>query len=385
MHERRDDNVAPPVGAVATIDTTDRQTLDWLNQNVWVAALGGIANFIVLTFALWSTADHARLLGWLGFGVALALLRLSLAARYRHYPASMPATGWMRVHRLLTLVAGLHFAMVSVAMFPADDAHRQALIVIITAGMVACAVSFHALDRLSVEFYSLPPTLALVWRHVEMDTPLGWSVAGLAIVFMLSMWRAGTATRTAVLRNIALTRSLHHLATHDPLVPLANRTEFMRVLREAAGRATSDGRGIALLFVDLDHFKALNDNHGHAAGDEALVRVGTEIRVLLRAGDFAARIGGDEFVVMLEPGDAQTARRVAEKLLDGITSLDLAAPGPNGARLGASIGFACSNGTAPDPDMLLRSADAACYRAKKAGRGGIVSDEGSSQSILRMR
>ncbi len=372
VQERRGVDAEVQVESPATVDTAARQTLDWLNQNVWIASVGGVASFAVLTTALWPATSQSGLLAWLVAGVTLALLRVALATRYRRYPSSLPAEAWLHVHRLLTLAAGVHFALASVALFPADDPYRQALIIVFTAGMSACAVNFHALDRPSVELYTVPPALALIWRHLEMGTVVGWGVAGLVVVFTLSMWRAAAATRSAVLRNIALTRSLHHLATHDPLVPLANRTEFMRRLREATARRGAGG--IALLFIDLDHFKALNDSLGHAAGDEALVRVGTEIRVLLRASDFAARLGGDEFVVMLEPGDAGIARRVATKLLDGIARLDLAVPGAAGARLGASVGIACSDTRPVDPELLLRCADASCYRAKQAGRGHIVID-----------
>ncbi len=170
------------------------------------------------------------------------------------------------------------------------------------------------------------------------------------------------------LENARLYDELRHQAFHDGLTGLANRVLFQDRVEHAVAR--SQGRAqarIAVLFIDLDDFKSLNDRFGHARGDEVLVQVGRRLLDCLRPGDTAARLGGDEFAVLLEDiPDETTATDVAERLLASFKEpLDLTEAGRG---LGASVGIAMSGAgdTAAD---LLRNADVAMYAAKTAGRG----------------
>lgn len=161
---------------------------------------------------------------------------------------------------------------------------------------------------------------------------------------------------------VALHDRLSHQALHDPLTELANRTQLERCLQQAL---TDDGR-VAVLFLDLDGFKAVNDDLGHDRGDELLVQVASRLTACVRDEDTVARLGGDEFVIVLHGDDAQDhAPRVASRIL-GL----LAQPFQLGAGLvtvGASIGIA-EGGAGTEPDTLLREADAAMYLAKDRGR-----------------
>jgi diguanylate cyclase (GGDEF)-like protein len=142
-------------------------------------------------------------------------------------------------------------------------------------------------------------------------------------------------------------------AATDPLTRLPNRRAFDQHLAAALGRADRSGRPLALLALDLDGFKAVNDREGHAAGDRLLVRAGRSWLGALRKGDVLARSGGDEFVVLLPEADGPTARQVAGRL---------AARTP--APLGVSVGIAVSR-PGEGADALLRRADAALYRQKR--------------------
>ncbi len=160
-----------------------------------------------------------------------------------------------------------------------------------------------------------------------------------------------------------LERRLAHQATHDSLTGLANRSLFSSRLGEAMATAEP----YAVLFIDLDDFKIVNDTHGHAHGDEVLIEVSKRIQGLLRPIDVAARLGGDEFAVLLR-GHPE-ARRVAERLVTWISRpievLDTRVV------IGASIGLANADG-GHNIDELLRRADAAMYAAKQAGKGSVV-------------
>jgi diguanylate cyclase (GGDEF)-like protein/PAS domain S-box-containing protein len=164
-------------------------------------------------------------------------------------------------------------------------------------------------------------------------------------------------------------RRLAHSANHDGLTGLPNRTAFARALSEACRQAGAEQRSHALCFIDLDRFKPVNDTAGHAAGDALLQIVAREIRSCCRVQDFAARMGGDEFVVLLTDCTMPDARIVAQKIIDCIAALDFDWGGVSYS-IGASVGLAP---VIPDAERdVLAMADAACYAAKAAGRGRVA-------------
>jgi diguanylate cyclase (GGDEF)-like protein/PAS domain S-box-containing protein len=162
--------------------------------------------------------------------------------------------------------------------------------------------------------------------------------------------------------------ALHSVAHSDPLTGLANRTLLMDRLRHAAARSRRNGTRLALLYLDIDGFKAVNDRHGHLAGDALLRGFAQRLRTCVRATDTVARLGGDEFVVLLdELQDAENASRVAEKILETVRA-PIAAEEQDLA-VTTSIGIAHDDSEG-DEERLLRRADAALYAAKAAGRNG---------------
>src|SRR4051794_15012909 len=155
-------------------------------------------------------------------------------------------------------------------------------------------------------------------------------------------------------------------ALHDSLTGLPNRALFLDRLELAHARARRSGSPIAVLFMDLDSFKNVNDSLGHAAGDELLVLVAGRLRRWLRPSDTAARFGGDEFAILLEDLDTSTAAEVvAKRVLESLRE-PFAIQGQE-VLVGASIGIASS--AHPGSDDLLRNADLAMYRAKGMGKG----------------
>ena len=173
----------------------------------------------------------------------------------------------------------------------------------------------------------------------------------------------------------ALQRQLAHAAAHDALTGLANRSSFIRTMEELVAQARKDsttvsagGGGHQFMFVDLDHFKLVNDTGGHAAGDALLKRVAEAIRGVLGPEDIVARLGGDEFAVILKSGSAARAKIVARSIIDAIAGLDFTWDGrPH--LIGASIGLAAIGANCGEVDEIIARADAACYAAKAAGRG----------------
>lgn len=166
--------------------------------------------------------------------------------------------------------------------------------------------------------------------------------------------------------------ALSNMAHHDTLTGLPNRTLLADVLTRALARAHRNGTEVAVLFIDLDGFKPINDAHGHACGDEALQQVAQRLTSAIRHADTVARIGGDEFVILLSDlpaGDRAGVQHVAEKCL-GTFAQPFHVKGLT-CRLGASVGIAMGHGDTP-PDTLLSAADTAMYSAKQAGKGQVV-------------
>ncbi|HMJ35889.1 MAG TPA: EAL domain-containing protein [Baekduia sp.] len=168
----------------------------------------------------------------------------------------------------------------------------------------------------------------------------------------------------------AFERQLAHQAFHDPVTGLPNRALFVERVRHAIARGRREGRGLGVVFIDLDDFKIINDSLGHAAGDEALTQVAQRLALSIRASDTAARFGGDEFAVLLEDIEGvQEAADAAERIIEAIGAPLTAAHKELVLRCSLGIAIAPEDGTA-DADELIRDADAAMYIAKRDGKGG---------------
>lgn len=232
-------------------------------------------------------------------------------------------------------------------------------------------------------FRDTPHDEVVVGQRVEA-TALhrdGRTLAVEVAVTVLTMARAQhfTAFVTDISARKAAEEEIRLQALLDPLTGLPNRRALTSQLQRASAASLRHGQQGALLFIDLDNFKSVNDTLGHAAGDQLLQQVATRLRDATRTADTSARLGGDEFVVMLEnldvdPAKAQAlAEMIAEKLLRRLNEDHLL----NGqvVRCTPSIGLALFPRDGADPDTLMRRADHAMYRAKAAGRNTLRTAE----------
>ncbi|MBM4395781.1 MAG: diguanylate cyclase [Deltaproteobacteria bacterium] len=179
--------------------------------------------------------------------------------------------------------------------------------------------------------------------------------------------------RTALLEEE--NRALKDLSLVDELTRLNNVRALRTGMKDDYERCVRLGRPVSLLMADVDHFKRVNDEHGHAAGDAVLKRVADVLRTTIRGADVVARYGGEEFVV-LAPGSAEAGATVlAERLRGAVEAASAPNPGPAGGTLAVTISIGVA-GAAPDEapplDEVLRRADEAMYQAKKAGRNRVV-------------
>ncbi len=179
------------------------------------------------------------------------------------------------------------------------------------------------------------------------------------------MGRAWTLHDISELRNSE--REMRHRAYHDPLTDLPNRDLFTDRITHALSRYQREQHELALLFIDLDGFKCVNDTLGHETGDQLLVEVAERLVKVVREQDTIARHGGDEFLVLLENVDsAQHVREVSQRILDALTEAFVYHE--QDICISASIGITLAPADGSDPERLIRNADMAMYRAKQAGR-----------------
>ncbi len=171
-------------------------------------------------------------------------------------------------------------------------------------------------------------------------------------------------------RNDVANARLRDQAMRDGLTGLANRGAFVDQLERAMAAAQRDGTLIGVLYFDLDHFKFVNDSHGHGAGDTLLVEVAARVQSVMRTQDLLARLGGDEFTMLLDRlRDSAEAVSIAERVLGSFAEpFNLAG---RSHRVSASIGIATNIDLADSAETLLSNADAAQYRAKQSGRNRV--------------
>ena len=252
---------------------------------------------------------------------------------------------------------------------PPDDApiegvrrdRRDALVLLGIAVVTFVCSDYYDIPRHIFEF-------GMAYENWKLDDVIFVSFV-LGILWMIyGIRRYQDLTREITARRSAELEA-RQLARHDPLTGLPNRRFFAKLLDECL-RNASEMQQAAILMLDLDGFKMVNDRHGHATGDKALREFARRVSVILRSGEILARIGGDEFAIIMpairsldEP--TNLARRIAAAVAQPIV-IDSAA-----AEFGVGVGISIAPNDGTDPDELLKRADRALYRAKGAGRSSV--------------
>ncbi|ASK87929.1 putative bifunctional diguanylate cyclase/phosphodiesterase [Sphingorhabdus sp. SMR4y] len=248
-------------------------------------------------------------------------------------------------------------------------------------GLFAAAiVSLHFTGMAAFTVVPLPGVQ--VGADSETFTALAAAIAMAALIII----GAGLSTHLVERRTRSKSREqLHHIALHDALTEVPNRRAFSEALNVECDKLTNGGGPFALLLVDLDRFKPVNDTLGHPIGDVVLQKVASRLNQAVRKGDLVARIGGDEFaIIAYDLASEDEARAVAERVVE-ILRRPFVIQGQV-AEIGASVGIGLAPGHANDPETLVQYADIALYTAKRTeGRGCRVFDPTMQQAIQRRR
>jgi diguanylate cyclase (GGDEF)-like protein len=315
----------------------------------------GLLPFELITIALWGVLAVVTLMARRGEGrgtglsIATTLLFATTLAGFTLSSGPFSGLGW---------IAYLGGAVVGYVLFPRWVALLGIVLyagLVIVGAWVLGAHAWSALDQIS------PPRYFVALDSAEV---LRGSVAALAlftltfsvIAFIVDRWRDREA-------------SYQRLASTDALTGLTNRRKFLEVATRELARARRYNTPLALVIADLDHFKEVNDHHGHQVGDQALAHAARVLAGAVRDVDVISRHGGEEFAILLPMTDAEGAFEVAERCCRRLADSPLEVPGVGPIEVTVSLGVAAGQGEDVGTlDDLLQRADAALYRAKAGGR-----------------
>jgi diguanylate cyclase (GGDEF)-like protein len=314
----------------------------------WIGAVFDTAGTVVAR-----TQEHERFVG--GKGAAELVERMAEEAEGALETATLegipvvslfsrsPATGW-------SVALGIPRASLARPLWRRSAAAGAAAGAVLALGLALAWAIGGSIAR-SIRALSAPAAQIGLESHIEVP-PLGL--------------READEVGQALVRASRMIFSAEHRAQHDPLTGLANRALFREMAVHQVELCKRSGAPLSILFIDLDGFKPVNDALGHESGDRLLCEVAARLKGALRASDLAARVGGDEFAVLLAGADRAAAALTAAKLAEV-----LSAPYEVGARslnISASIGVASCPESGASAEELIRRADEAMYRVKSAGR-----------------
>jgi diguanylate cyclase (GGDEF)-like protein len=259
---------------------------------------------------------------------------------------------------------------------------------LIHVGLISLTVAMSNPHRRLLLGDLLPPAVALLAPPLLGDGFFNLGLTALGLLFIALMLMVGLkihASTTEALdlreRNAELIRELERQVTRDPLTGLSNRRHFMAMAQAELQRAARYRHPLALLMIDIDHFKPINDTHGHLAGDEVLKAVAEACAHAVRSQDCLARLGGEEFAVLMPETGLHQAQSAAERLREAVARLRCELPGGAVAPT-VSIGVAMCAGSAETLSSLMRRADHAMYSAKGQGRNRVVVDPSARAEVL---
>lgn len=351
-----------------------RAVLEILEKNLVVSGLISSAIAFVLYFQLHKHLAEIFVWLWVIFLVLSYLARYAFS-RYRHKHFDDGAA--LKGFRIGSLVSGLAWGCCSYFFYLEADAITGAYISFTLAGLAAGASSSLAADKYAFFFFTIPLLVPNILANFLIASEITVGMAIMEILYLSFLSLSARNMRRTLIENLHLQKRAENsekkakrLAFFDQLTGLPNRFLFEDRLRQVISKHDRKGDTFALLFIDLDGFKAINDQFGHHSGDELLQALSKKFQSVLRSEDTCARIGGDEFMVILPSIDREGALAVSQKLLD-LASIPVPLSAGQ-AKVSASIGLAMFPEHAQNQDDLVISADQAMYRAKLEGKNKVA-------------
>jgi diguanylate cyclase (GGDEF)-like protein len=313
---------------------------------------------------------------WFAAVAAISLIRLRLFLVFRQtLQRDVEVLVWERHYFVSLLVCSAVWGLGTLWIVPKDSLFYQVVVFYFLMGMAGGAMAVYSASRgltLATIFVVLGPFT--LWMLAQ-GSPVQLAMGGAAAIFLASAVRSTRVISRALHQSFTLTHQLvsaknnaEDMARTDALTGLMNRRAFADVGKRLFGVAVRVRQPISLIVIDLDHFKEVNDSHGHRLGDLVLQHVAQLLRESVRESDLCARLGGEEFAVLLPNTTRDSGLLIAEKLRQRIAT-DPVSNGERAYPVTASFGVAEGGETL---DALIQQADEAMYRAKRGGRNRVA-------------
>ena len=325
-----------------------------------------------MAWALWDVTEHARLTLWVALLAVFAAFRLTLLLLFRSRAQTQDLRGWDRAFIGLYLALSVVWGLGALWVMPGALGYEAIVFAFLMgmAGGAAVTYGIHKLSVLSLAFIMAPITFSFALRG---DT-VHYVMALAGVVYVAAIYRANrvlahyfTESQQLALELAIARDKAEQLARIDTLTGLCNRRAFYEQGESLVRQALRYDKPLSLILLDIDHFKAVNDAHGHAAGDLVLQALARVLLETPRQTDVAARLGGEEFALVLPETALADATNLAERLRARLA--DKVRVPLNGGEIRFTASFGVAQCEERDTlDTVVARADAALYRAKEAGR-----------------
>jgi diguanylate cyclase (GGDEF)-like protein len=355
-----------------------------LTRTLPTSAGFGVVLSLVATVFLYRSQPHLWLFAWLAVQLLLTTWRMRVVRSFRAIANTRTLAGSRHVDliRLGCFASGITWGMLALCRFPADDPQVALFIAFMLAGVTAGGTTAMASDMIAALPFQLSVLLLLALRLLVLEDDKNFYGMGLTTllyaVFMV-MWTRGL--NRGVIEGIsarldASQREAHlqqrearyrELAHHDALTGLPNRLSLQSQMPQLFETAAASGSKVAIIYIDLDHFKDINDSRGHRCGDRLLAATAERLRECVRPNDLVVRMGGDEFIVAAFDTESNEQVEALVERLGWSINAPLRYEGDT-IESSASMGIAIYPDHGADIDVLMRHADIALYAAKANGR-----------------
>ena len=337
----------------------------------------------VLAYIQWDYVPHVNILLWFAVTNGLSLLRLFAYKKFNTLDAELPVSdSWNYFALFSSIASGVAWGAVAIWLFPPDDIAHQVILAFIVAGMCAGAVTTLSPMLSSLIAFVILAIIPIVIRFVFIETDVAYAMAFTAAVFAVLILLTARNLNHILKESLYIRHEqrlakdvIEHQALYDPLTDLPNRRLLIDKIKHEVARSKRHKYLSALLFLDLDFFKSINDSMGHVVGDELLKQVANRLKISLREEDTIARLGGDEFIILISNvgNDDDEGQRNIQIFTDKIMHLfhEEFYVNEQLINITTSIGFTMFPVSDATPAELLQKSDVAMYEAKSAGRNKI--------------
>jgi len=340
--------------------------------------MAAIVVMIALLLVQWHLIDHIILTVWSSIFLVAYGIRAYLTYQYeKDLQRELHSRQWLQWFRASTCFCGLAWGLGGILLFPEADTAHQAFLIFALVGVSGAGIIIYSVDTLSTNLFSGGIVLFMIPRFLIHGSSVSLALAVLFMVYVFYVTVAGRSLATSLRENISLriasnldNKKVHQLAYYDFLTGLPNRRLLTDRLNQAFARCVRHQHYGAVLCLDLNNFKGLNDSKGHQAGDELLQQVAFRLQQCLRKKDTIARMGGDEFIAVLDElstdkTEAITAAQATAEKMMAVFSQPFELQNSK-YRTAPSIGICLFLGDLLKEDEVLRRADIAMYQAKKS-------------------